>query len=99
MLRGSRLYGSLVSGSCTKKLTHRVLAIRKGSRYAVVGSGSRAMSDSWIFWKPRIDDPSKARPSSKTSGPKEPTGTVKCCMMPGRSQNRTSMTSTPSSLT
>ena len=65
----------------------------------MVGSGSRAMSDSWIFWKPRIDEPSKARPSSKTSGPNDPTGTVKCCMMPGRSQNRTSMISTPSSLT
>ena len=40
----------------------------------MVGSGSRAMSDSWIFWKPRIDEPSKARPSSKTSGPNEPAG-------------------------
>ena len=32
----------------------------------MVGSGSSAMSDSWIFWKPRIDEPSKASPSSKT---------------------------------
>jgi hypothetical protein len=42
------------------------------------------MSDSWIFWKPRIDEPSKLTPSSKYSGPNVPTGTVKCCMMPGR---------------
>ena len=38
---------------------------------AVVGSGSRVMSDSWIFWKPRIDEPSNERPSSKTSGPND----------------------------
>jgi hypothetical protein len=25
------------------------------------------MSDSWISWNPRIEDPSKPRPSSKTS--------------------------------
>ena len=31
--------------------------------------------------------------------PNEDTGTVKCCMTPGRSQNRTSTNSTPSSLT
>ena len=26
---------------------------------AVFGSGMRIMSDSWISWKPRIDEPSK----------------------------------------
>ena len=57
------------------------------------------MSDSLMAWKPRIDEPSKFRPSSKTASSKDETGTVKCCMMPGRSQNRTSIISTPSSLT
>ena len=57
------------------------------------------MSDSWMAWKPRIDDPSNIRPSSKTSGPNEETGTVKCCITPGRSQNRTSTNSTPSDST
>lgn len=57
------------------------------------------MSDSWIFWKPAIEEPSKLRPSVKTSGPKEPAGTVKCCITPGRSQKRQSMVSMPSSLT
>ena len=56
------------------------------------------MSDSWIAWKPRTEEPSKFRPSSKTAWSNDETGTVKCCMMPGRSQNRTSTISTPSSL-
>ena len=34
---------------------------------AVAGSGSSSMSDSWICWKPRIDEPSNTRPSVKTS--------------------------------
>ena len=33
---------------------------------AVATSGSSSMSDSWIAWKPRIEEPSKARPSVKT---------------------------------
>ena len=56
------------------------------------------MSDSWIAWKPRIEDPSKFSPSSKTAWSNDETGTVKCCITPGRSQNRTSTISTPSSL-
>ena len=99
MLRGSRQYASPVSGSCTKKLMASVFVPRNVSRKAVVGSGSSFMSDSWICWNPRTDEPSNIRPSSKTSGPNDDTGTVKCCMMPGRSENRTSMISMPSSLT
>src|SRR4051794_4098395 len=49
------------------------------------------MSDSWICWKPRIDEPSNIRPSVKTLSPKFDAGNVKCCITPGRSQNRTSM--------
>ena len=30
------------------------------------GSGSRIMSDSWISWKPRIDEPSNPKPSLKS---------------------------------
>ena len=63
----------------------------------MVGSGNSDMSDSLIAWKPRIDEPSKFSPSSKTDWSKEDTGTVKCCMIPGRSQKRTSTISTPSS--
>ena len=65
----------------------------------MVGSGNSDMSDSWMAWKPRIEEPSKFSPSSKTDWSNEDTGTVKCCMTPGRSQNLTSTISTPSSLT
>jgi len=65
---------------------------------AVVASGIRVMSDSWIFWKPRIEEPSNDRPFSNTSPSKNFAGTVKCCITPGRSQKRTSTVSTPSSL-
>ena len=46
------------------------------------------MSDSWICWNPRIDEPSKPWPSSKVLSSRVDAGTVTCCMMPGRSQNR-----------
>src|SRR5689334_225362 len=82
-----------------KKLRLSVLATRNGSTNAVLGSGNSAMSDSLIAWNPRIEEPSKARPLSKTSCPKDDTGTVKCCSIPGRSTKRTSTNSTPSSLT
>src|SRR6476660_10606394 len=81
-----------------KKFTTSVLAVRNGSMYAVEGSGNSDMSDSWMAWNPRIEEPSKLRPSSKTDWSNEETGTVKCCMTPGRSQKRTSTISTPSSL-
>src|SRR6478752_7054996 len=80
-----------------KKLTFSVLALRNGSTQAVVGSGNSCMSDSWMAWNPRIEDPSKPRPSSKTDWSNDETGTVKCCITPGRSQNRTSTISMPSS--
>src|SRR5271156_2829619 len=97
-LRGSREYGSRVNGSCTKKLRFSVLAWVNRSICAVSGSGRSNMSDSWIDWNPRIDEPSKASPSSNTLSSKNEIGIVKCCMMPGRSQNRTSTNSTCSSL-
>ena len=42
------------------------MAARNGSMRAVSGSGSSIMSDSWIDWKPRTDEPSNASPSSNT---------------------------------
>jgi hypothetical protein len=75
-----------------------VLRDRNGSMKAVSESGIRIMSDSWISWKPRIDDPSKPTPSSNMSAVSWDAGMEKCCISPGRSQNRTSTTSTPSSL-
>ena len=93
-LRGSREYGCRVSGSCTKKLQVSVLRRRNGSTRAVATSGSRVMSDSWIDWKPRIEDPSKAMPAASDFSVTVLAGTVRWFMMPGRSQNRMSKTST-----
>jgi len=52
------------------------------------------MSDSWMAWKPRIEEPSKA---SSSAGSKASAGIVKCCITPGRSQKRTSTNLTSSS--
>jgi hypothetical protein len=56
--RGSRVYISPVTGSRTKQLMFSVGWEVKGSMYAVSGSGTSSMSDSWISWKPRIEEPS-----------------------------------------
>src|SRR5438132_7134757 len=53
------------------------------------------MSDSWISWNPRIDEPSKPNPSSNASSVSSPIGTEKCCISPGRSQNRRSTICAP----
>jgi len=76
-----------------------VVCCRNGSSSAVFGSGIKSMSDSWISWYPRIDEPSKPRPSANTSSVSSCAGTEKCCIKPGRSQNRTSTISTSRSLT
>ena len=47
--------------------------------------------------EPRIDEPSNISPSLNTPSPNDPAGTVKCCIVPGRSQNLTSTNSTLSS--
>src|SRR6476469_2902309 len=65
---------------------------------AVAGSGTSFMSDSWIAWKPRIEDPSNICPTVKKSSSTDSAGTLKCCMTPGRSQNRMSTSLTSSSL-
>src|SRR5258708_4741899 len=56
------------------------------------------MSDSLIAWKPRIDEPSKPRPSSARAAVNSPMGTEKCWVEPIRSVNRTSTTSAPAAL-
>ena len=48
------------------------------------------MSDSWISWNPRIDDPSNGWPSSNFSSVSWCTGTDRCCTWPGRSVKRKS---------
>src|SRR3954467_15609476 len=62
--------------------------------YAVDGSGSSSMSDSWICWKPRIDEPSNISPSLNTLSPKLDAGKVKSCITHGRAETGTSMSCT-----
>jgi hypothetical protein len=50
-----------VIGSITLQTIDNVFWSWKGSISAVVGSGSRTMSDSAISWKPRIEEPSKSK--------------------------------------
>ncbi len=87
-----------MNGSWMKKFSASVFSMRNGSTNAVATSGSSSMSDSWICWKPRIEEPSNARPSVNTPSSNDSTGTVKCCITPGRSQKRTSTNLTPSFL-
>jgi hypothetical protein len=54
---------------------------------ADAASGMRSMSDSEMPCHPRIDDPSKPRPSSKADSANADTGSVMCCHDPSRSQN------------
>src|SRR5690554_5879271 len=56
------------------------------------------MSDSWIDLKLRIEEPSNIWPVLNASSSKDAAGTLKCCMIPGRSQNLMSMNLTSSSL-
>src|SRR5262249_37414329 len=58
-----------------------------GSITAVAGSGMTSMSLAWIGCQPRIDEPSKPRPSSNTLSSISLGGTVKCCQMPRKSLN------------
>src|SRR6185295_19940123 len=67
----------------------------KGSITAVEGSGIRIMSDSEISWKPRIEEPSKPRPSSNASGSSPWIDSETCCQVPGRSVNLKSTIRTP----
>ena len=94
--RGSREKTSSVKGSTMEKLITSVFCSRKGSRKAVVTSGTSFISDSWIAVNPRIEEPSNMRPLTRASALNSLAGMVKCCMTPGRSQKRTSMRTTSS---
>src|SRR5262245_33448211 len=45
------------------------------------------MSDALIGCQPRIEEPSKPRPSSKSASSYSLIGIVKCCQVPSRSMN------------
>src|SRR3954471_6432893 len=57
---------------------------------AVEGSGIASMSDASIDFQPRIEEPSKPKPSAKTSSVNSAMGQLKCCQVPKVSTNLTS---------
>ena len=55
-----------------------------GSTIAVSACGTTSMSLSLIACQPRIDEPSKPKPSSKLASVRAFTGIVKCFCVPGK---------------
>src|SRR2546430_4716353 len=72
------------------QVSERVGVAMKGSMKAVAGSGMANMSLASIDFQPRIEEPSKPRPSLKESSDNSPIGKLKCCQVPKVSTNFTS---------
>src|SRR6516165_4058190 len=70
----------------------------KGSMNAVAGSGMASMSEASIDFQPRMDEPSKPRPSLKISSVISPIGQLKCCHVPKVSTNLISIIFAPAFL-
>src|SRR5438876_6019239 len=69
------------------QISDSVGSAQNGSITAVLGSGITSMSLAWIGCQPRIEEPSKPSPSSKTLSSSSLGGTVKCCQIPRKSLN------------
>src|ERR1700693_743054 len=69
------------------QIKESVASFMNGSRMPVSASGTTSMSLAWIGIHPRIDEPSKPRPSSNTSSVSSASGMVKCCQRPRKSMN------------
>src|SRR5882724_10413545 len=69
------------------QVSERVGTLQNGSMNAVSGSGIASMSDASMDFQPRIEEPSKPKPSSNTSAVNSLTGTLKCCQVPKVSTN------------
>jgi hypothetical protein len=82
-------------GSTTSQTIDRVFCSWKGSMTAVAASGTRITSDSAISWKPRMEEPSKPRPSVNASSSSAWIDRPRCCQVPGRSVNLKSTIRTP----
>ena len=54
---------------------------------AVFGSGMASMSEASMLFQPRMLEPSKPRPSAKTSSVSSRMGQLKCCQVPKVSTN------------
>src|SRR5262249_11326837 len=70
----------------------------KTSIQAVDASGITSMSELLIAFQPRMDEPSKPRPSVKSDSLYSVRVVVKCCQVPRMSQNLKSISLIPCSL-
>src|SRR4029078_11057643 len=69
------------------QVSERVGTAQKGSIKAVSGSGMASMSEASIDFQPRMEEPSKPKPSEKTSSFSSEMGQLKCCQVPKVSTN------------
>src|ERR1035437_1938878 len=69
-----------------------------GSMKALSGSGMASMSEASMDFQPRMLEPSKPKPSSKTSSVNSPKGTIKVVQVPKVSTNFTSTIFAPAFL-
>src|SRR5438128_4913449 len=72
------------------QVSDRVGSAMKGSMNALEGSGRASMSEASMDFHPRIEEPSKPRPSLKDSSLNSLMGRLKCCQVPKVSTNLTS---------
>src|SRR6266498_4039013 len=80
------------------QVSERVDSAMNGSMKAVAGSGMANMSEASIDFQPRMEEPSKPRPSLKESSVNSLKGRVKCCQVPKVSTNFTSTILAPAFL-
>src|SRR5712664_1199494 len=69
------------------QMSDSVASFMNGSMTALSGSGTTNMSLAWMGAQPRMEDPSKPSPSSKTASVNSAIGMVKCCQRPTKSMN------------
>src|SRR5262245_4062429 len=69
------------------QVSESVGTAQKGSMKAVAGSGMASMSEASMDFQPRMDEPSKPRPSVKDSPLSSEVGILKCCQVPKVSTN------------
>ncbi len=88
----------MVPVSAMVQVRLRVGAAQKGSMNAVSGAGMTSMSEASMDFHPRMEEPSKPRPSEKTSSVSSPMGQEKCCQVPKVSTNLKSTITAPAFL-
>src|SRR4029453_12669098 len=69
------------------QVSDRVGTAQNGSMKAVAGSGRASMSEASMLFQPRMEEPSKPRPSVKAASSSSEMGRLKCCQVPKVSTN------------